>query len=125
VIFIDRSIPRSVAEALQKVRNDVRWLEDEFRHDIKEPDWLPVVGDRGWLVIVRDKKIRTRLGERQAIVEHNVGCFILNQGNDPTRWEYLKLLALTLDEMTDEFERTARPFIFTVSRDGDLKQVLY
>ena len=33
MIFIDRSIPKGVADALKAVRDDVRWLEDEFRHD--------------------------------------------------------------------------------------------
>ena len=124
MIFIDRSIPKPVAEALKKVRTDVSWLEDHFVHWTKEQEWLPVAGDNGWLVILRDKKIRTRIGERRAIVEHGVGCFILNQGSDPTKWEYLKLLALTLDEMEDRFRNTAKPFIYTVSRDGAMRQVL-
>jgi len=30
MIFIDRSIPKGVAEALKQVRDDVVWLEDVF-----------------------------------------------------------------------------------------------
>lgn len=48
MIFIDRSIPRPVAEALQKVRSDVEWLEPRFRHDAKEEEWLQFVGQAGW-----------------------------------------------------------------------------
>jgi len=44
--------------------------------------------------------------ERQAILDGRVGCFILTQGRDPTRWQYLKLLALTLDEMERVDART-------------------
>lgn len=123
MIFIDRSIPRGVAEAIKQVRDDVRWLEDEFPHNIKDPEWLPEVGKRGWLVISRDKKIRTRPGERRALMEANVGAFIVAQKQNPTRWEYLKLLARTLDEMEAVFARTDRPFIYTVSRGGDLRRV--
>lgn len=54
MIFFDRSIPKSVAEALKLVRSDVRWLEDEFRHDVRDADWLQEIGSRGWLVIGRD-----------------------------------------------------------------------
>jgi hypothetical protein len=124
LIFIDRSIPKSVASALKLVRSDVLWLEDRFPHDAKEQDWLSVAGESEWLVIMRDKKVRTRRGERQAIVDNRVGCFIINQGNDPTRWEYLRLLALTLDEMERRFDTTARPFIYTISREGKFNQVL-
>ena len=74
MIFIDRAIPRSVADALKAVRRgDVMWLEDRFPHDTKDEDWLPAVGDDGWLVVARDKKMRTRPGERDAIIKHSVG----------------------------------------------------
>lgn len=68
MIFIDRSIPKSVAEALKLVREDVFWLEDLFRHDTRDADWLARAGSAEWLVIMRDKKVRTRAGERAVIV---------------------------------------------------------
>ncbi len=49
MIFIDRSIPKGVANALKAVRDDVKWLEDEFAHDARDTVWLPRVGARGWL----------------------------------------------------------------------------
>ena len=97
MIFVDRSIPKSVAEALKAVRSDVSWLEDHFAHDTPDADWLAEAGRQRWLVVTRDKRIRTRPGERQSLLEHNVGCFCLTQKRDPTRWGYLKLLCLTLD----------------------------
>jgi hypothetical protein len=79
VIFFGRSIPRGVAEAIKQVREDACWLEDVFEEGwIKDREWIPEVGARGWLVISKDKKIRIRPEERRAIKENNVGCFILN-----------------------------------------------
>ena len=118
MIFIDRSIPRGVARALQAVRDDVIWLEDRFPHDVKDPVWLREAGTNDWLVISRDNRIRTRPGERRTIIENGVGCFCLTQKQPLTRWEYLKLLAATLDEMEVLFAATPRPFIFGVSRSG-------
>ena len=123
MIFIDRSIPRSVARALKEVRDDVLWLEDRFAHNTRDEDWLRSAGEEQWLVISRDKKIRTRPAERQAILDGRVGCFILTQGRDPTRWQYLKLLALTLDEMERVDARTVRPFIYSVGRTGSMARV--
>lgn len=65
MIFIDRSIPKSVADALKQVRDDVIWLEDIFPHDAKEAAWLREAGTNGWLVVTRDNKIRSRPGERR------------------------------------------------------------
>ncbi len=123
MIFVDRSIPRAVADALNIVRDDVRWLEDEYQHDTKDTVWLPDVGSRGWLVISRDKKIRTRPAERQALLDGGVGCFILAQKQPLTRWDYLKLLAATLDEMEHIFANTEKPFIYTVGRTGRMRRV--
>jgi hypothetical protein len=87
VIFIDRSIPRGVAEAVKELRQDIIWLEDEFSHDGPDEEWLAVTGLKGWLVITHDRKIRTRPGERRAIMEHGVGCFIMTYRQDLKREE--------------------------------------
>jgi hypothetical protein len=124
MIFIDRSVPRSVADALKQVRNDVRWLEDEFPHNVKDHVWLEEIGQRGWLVITRDKRIRYRPGERDALFQGRVGCFCLTQGKDPTRWEYLKLIVFTLDEMQRLYEETEPPFLFGIGRTGVIRRLL-
>ena len=68
MIFIDRSIPKGVADALKQVREDIIWLEDRFSHYTREPTWLREAGENSWLVVTRDNKIRTRPGERAAII---------------------------------------------------------
>ncbi|MEX2372586.1 MAG: hypothetical protein WD800_02170 [Dehalococcoidia bacterium] len=122
MIFIDRSIPRSVAQALQLVRDDVRWLEDEFDHDAPDAVWLAEVGVRGWMVITRDKHLRTRPAERRAILDGAVGCFVINQKQPLSRWEYLRLMARTLDDMEARFVAEDRPFIYLVNRYGGLRK---
>jgi predicted nuclease of predicted toxin-antitoxin system len=122
VIFIDRSIPRGVAEAVRRMREDVIWLEDEFRHDVPDEEWLAVAGQRGWLVITHDRRIRTRPGERQAIMENGVGCFIMTYRQDLKKEEIVALISATLEEMERRFETTPRPFIYTVSKSGEFRE---
>lgn len=123
MIFIDRSVPKSVANALKAVRDDVLWLEDRFPHNTSELVWLPVAGQSDWLVILRDKKVRTRPGERAAIIRNNVGCFIIHQKKSPTKWEYLKLLTKTLDRMEESYRTTPKPFIYKVDSQGNFTAV--
>jgi hypothetical protein len=124
VIFIDRSVPKGVAEALKQVRDDVCWLEDVFEEGwIKDREWIPEIGARGWLVVSKDKKIRTRQEERRAAKENNVGCFILNYKQPLNRWEILKLVASSLDEMEEEFANTPRPFMYTINGQGTFKPI--
>ena len=122
MIFIDRSIPRGVAEAVRRMREDVIWLEDEFRHDVPDEEWLAVAGQRGWLVITHDRKIRTRPGERRVIMEHGVGCFIMTYRQDLKKEEIVALISATLEEMERRFKATPRPFIYTVSKGGEFRE---
>jgi hypothetical protein len=50
VIFIDRSVPRGVADAVKRMREDVLWLEDRFPHDVPDTEWLTTAGEEGWPV---------------------------------------------------------------------------
>ncbi|MDQ3865023.1 MAG: hypothetical protein M3317_16290, partial [Actinomycetota bacterium] len=92
------------------MREDVIWLEDEFRHDVPDEEWLAAAGQRGWLVITHDRKIRTRPGERSAIMENGVGCFIMTYRQNLKKEEIVALISSTLEEMDRRFEATPRPF---------------
>ncbi len=122
MIFIDRSVPRGVADAVKRVREGVLWLEDEFPHDVPDQEWLAAAGEKGWLVITHDRKVRTRPGERRAIMEHGVGCFILTYKQDLRKEEIVALIAENLEEMERRFEETPRPFIYTVSKNGQFRE---
>ena len=122
MIFIDRSIPRGVAEAVKRMREDVIWLEDKFPHDVPDEEWLAVAGQKGWLAITHDRRIRTRPGERRAIMENGVGCFIMTYRQDLKKEEIFALISSTLEEMERRFEATPRPFIYTVSKNGEFRE---
>ena len=114
MIFIDRSIPRDVADALACVRDDVEWLEPRFPDHTADQVWLAEAGRQGWVVVTRDKQIRRRYAERRAILDNNVGCFILGTKQTLNRWNLLKVIVGTLDDMEQRFADTPRPFIFTI-----------
>jgi hypothetical protein len=44
-------------------------------------DWLRLCGDRGWPVLMKDKKIRYRSAERVALAKAGVRAFCLSSGN--------------------------------------------
>ena len=125
MIFIDRSIPRSVAEELRRVSDEpVIYLDERFPPATPDREWLAVAGREGWLVISRDKRIRRRPGERDAIRGNRVGCFILGWRKNLTREEYVGILAGSLDEMRALFAETPRPFIYVVNAAGGMRRVL-
>jgi hypothetical protein len=118
VIFIDASIPRTVADELKKVRDDVVFKHDIFLPGTDDPIWLRKVGIEGWLSITHDGRIRTRPGERAAIMENGVGCFILTYRQDLQKPEIVRMVFDYLPEMERRFSSTPRPFIYTVTKNG-------
>jgi hypothetical protein len=122
VIFVNGSIPRSVADELRRVGKDAKAKIELFPAATKDPVWLRAVGMNGWLGITRDAKIRTRPAERQAIMEHSAGCFILTYRNNLKRAEIVQLVLENIEEMEGKFKTTPRPLIYTVTGAGEFRQ---
>ena len=124
MIFIDRSIPRDIADALSRVRDDIEWLEPRFPGDTPDEVWLAEAGRQGWVVVTRDKQVKRRYAERNAILENDVGCFVLGQKRTLNRWNLLKVIVGTLDGMEQRFAETPRPFIFTIDSAPSFRRSL-
>lgn len=73
MIWIDRSISKRVTHALNLVRGDVKWVGDLYPQDTPDEVWLTGAGKAEALVILRDKKVRTRPNERRRIIEGRGG----------------------------------------------------
>ncbi len=124
MIFVNGSMPRIVADELRKVGKDAKAKIEVFEPDAKDPVWLRAVGVNGWLGITRDAKIRTRPAERQAIIEHRTGCFILTYKNDLNRAQIVQLVLHNIEEMEEKFRTTPRPFIYTVTGNGEFREYI-
>jgi hypothetical protein len=61
---------------------------------ILDPDWIPVVGDRGWVVITSDKRLRTRPAEASLPITHKLKAVHLH-GDIGTRPAWEQLVRLT------------------------------
>lgn len=101
--FVDASM-KGVGMALERVREDVTYAgapDCPIKPSTLDPDWLPIVGERGWVVLTRDKHFRTRPGERLAFVEHRVRAVTLTRAGNLTQWEMLQLLVRWWDRIED------------------------
>ncbi len=58
-----------------------------------DPDWLPEVSGRGWVVITNDKHIRTRPGEAEVALQTGLRCVHLAPPvRCAVRWDFARLL---------------------------------
>lgn len=85
--------------------------------DMNTPDtvWLPVIGQKGWVLLTKDKAIRTNELERQALVANNVAAFMLGRGDLPGA-EMARIFINAMRTVERALRRYEVPFIASVSR---------
>ena len=79
--FVDRCLGRQVGLALRKSGLHVEFHADHFADDADDQTWISEVGRLGWIVLIKDKAIRKRPVERQAVEAAKVRMFTLSSGN--------------------------------------------
>ncbi len=124
MIFIDGSIGEPVVRALQKVRDDVIWLKDRYEARTIDAIWLRDAGINGWMVTTRDKNVRYKKAEISAIREYTVGCFVIGEKKDLSRWNLLKIIVTKMEGMEERFTQTEHPFIYLIDAAGEFCRVL-
>src|SRR5438309_10318201 len=119
--FLDRQLGRyKMAGALRKAGLNIEIHDDHFLQGALDPEWLRAVGERNWIVVTRDERIRYRVAEKQAIRRAKVRAFVLAaQGN--LRAEMLAEIFLkALPKIRRTLEKQKPPFIAKISRGGDV-----
>ncbi len=118
--YVDASVPVAVRRALAEVRDDVLYAGGPRApaEGALDPDWLPVAGRENWVVILRDKRIRKRPGERRAFLDAGVRLFCMTGAGNYSRWETLRLLAARWPRIEEVASTIPGPYIYSVTRDG-------
>lgn len=118
--YLDASIPIAVRTAIASVRSDVLYAggPNAPPENTKDDIWLPLAGAGDWVVIMRDKKIRTRPGERQALLNAGVRAFCMTTSGNATRWQVLELLATRWRRIELTANTVAGPYIYAVTSGG-------
>jgi PIN like domain len=120
--FIDENLLK-VGRALAQVRVDVVYpghpkLPQIPRRTLDD-QWLPIVGQAGWVVITRDRRIRSRPVQRERFEAHNVRAFCITGKTEMTDWAKLSLLVRQWPAMESQVEALAKgPWMCSVTGAG-------
>jgi aryl-alcohol dehydrogenase-like predicted oxidoreductase len=79
--FVDRSLGKSIVEALRDVGLTVHSMADVYGEKraqrLADEVWLRDAGENSWIVLTKDDAIRRRPAERDALTEAEVRAFCL------------------------------------------------
>jgi hypothetical protein len=83
--FVDRGLGRVVvADAIRERGHVVRTMAEVYgdrEQQVADEEWLSEAGRRGWIVLTKDRRIRRRRPEIEAIARHGVSAFVLARGS--------------------------------------------
>lgn len=118
VFFIDRSLgKRVVADELSAEGVRVEKHDDHFPQDATDEEWLAECGNQGWVVLTRDKRIRYRPSELEALKAARVSAVFLT-GKDARGVDFAKAILKALPKLEQLFHERTDPVIVRVTRDG-------
>lgn len=116
--FLDYQIGRYiVADALRKAGATVEVHIDHFAQAAPDLEWIPEVGNRGWVLITRDANIRRNPLERAAYEAAGLRGFVVT-GKDLGGSELATLLVRSLRGMVNRAAGRPGPLLFTISQGG-------
>jgi hypothetical protein len=123
VLFLDRSLGRKIvpcvlreAASLQIV---VETLDEHFSPDVRDEEWLKVVGRRGWVVLTKDQRIRYRSNELAAVRRAKVRLFVI-VAKDLKGEDIAQVIVRAIPTMRRFVETCPAPFIATIHRTANV-----
>jgi hypothetical protein len=124
VFFIDRCLGRIVvAEALRAIGEHVELHHNHFEQAATDQQWLVPAGKRGWVVLTKDRHIKTNQIEIASLIQANVACFNLVSA-EMSGPDMAAAFVAAMRDMKRMLMRIQRPFVANVSRSGRVDLLL-
>lgn len=115
--FLDRALQTyDLRDALKGLGARVEMHRDHFDDDADDVDWLPVIANRGWVILTKDQY---NWLERRAIRNANGRAFLLSRGELGGE-EQVAIILGALPQILRTLDLTMRPLIAKIYRDSSI-----
>ena len=84
--------------------------DDHFAPDEQDIKWLKVAGEKGWIVLTKDSRIRYRVLEKTTLMNAGVAAFILTSA-DLKGNEMAEIFVNALPAISKTIKKYQKPFI--------------
>lgn len=122
-LFIDRDIwSHRLDEALRTAGIPFAAHRDHFPDDTPDPEWITAVGERGWVIVTRDRRIRYRANEVAAVRKSQLHLFALTSGNVSAA-ETATIVVKAWPAIQRAVATTAPPMMWSITRGGAVSAI--
>lgn len=87
-----------------------------------DEEWIPLVAERGWLIITRDRHIQEKRAELHAVRDHGARMVNLASPDASTTWAQLEVVMTRWREI-EALLAAPGPFIYIATRTGRFRAV--
>jgi hypothetical protein len=88
-----------------------------FAPETQDTVWLPVIGEKGWILLTKDKRIRFNDLEKATVIAYRVRKFYFTSGNYSGA-EMAIMLVAAIPEIVRLCQKQAPPFIASITKAG-------
>jgi len=108
---------KAILEALRNADLQVEPHSKWFRHNTPDQDWLPIVGEKKWIVLMRDKAIGKRYLELNALLRSKVKAFVLVTG-ELSEQVSAEIIKKAVPKIVVMIEQNDFPFIAKIHKNS-------
>jgi predicted nuclease of predicted toxin-antitoxin system len=115
--FFDNNVSKKIVEGLKAFGEEVVHLQDKFPEDSADIEWLQYVGEKGFVLITRDERVRRNPAEMAAIRKFKVATFFLG-GSHLDRCKLIQQVVRNWPRIKELSGRTQPPFAYRIPPTG-------
>jgi len=121
--FLDRCLGAyDLPELLRAAGLSIEIHKDHFNSDIDDAGWISETGKRGWAIITKDRRVKSRQIEVIALLRSGQPAFVLSSGNT-TASENAQAILAALEDMLGCIRRHQPPFVAQITKAGKLSMI--
>ena len=119
--FLDENHHRTLAvhEVLTGAELGIEYHHAYFEGGTPDRVWLPLVGQRGWVLLPSDTRIRHHYSEREQVIASKVRLFCFSSNNQ-TGVALGETLRRALPRMLRILREEPPPFFATIDKEGQV-----
>ena len=107
---------------MQEAGATIELHTDHFAQNAPDTEWLPVVGQRGWVILTKDSKLLTNQLEIIALLKSGAPAFALRVA-DMSGEEMAAAFVEAYPNMLRFLDKFDPPFLATITRSGTISML--
>jgi predicted nuclease of predicted toxin-antitoxin system len=115
--FFDNNVSKKIVQGLRAFGEEVVHLQEKFKEDSPDIEWLQYIGEKGLILITRDERVRWNPAEIAAINKFKVATFFLRR-KSLNRCKLVQQVVKNWPRIKELSRNTQPPFAYRVPPIG-------